>query len=98
MDQQINPIFRANMVQMLYQREKALRGIVSKRRFQLTFEQLREAEPGEPLGEAMTEAMLQITLEFLSCERYDDNMYLAVTLNAVEHDNATTSSNHFNMN
>ena len=50
-----NPLFRAFI---LVGRNRSFRGIVDKKKYRLTLQQLRDAQD-EPLGEAITKALIQ---------------------------------------
>ena len=51
-----NPLFRAEFTPV--GRNRSFRSIVSQQKFKLTFQQLRDPQE-EPLGEALTEAIVQ---------------------------------------
>ena len=80
-----NPLFRAEVTRV--GRNRLFRGIVDQKKYKLTLLQLRDAQD-EPLGEAITEALIQglqrvVENEGLNVQDY--SLLVAVHSNSFTH-------------
>ena len=92
LEEQQNPLFKANLIFMPYQRQ-GLKGAVKKQQFTVNFEQLRPPREGENLGDGLSESLFQATRDSILKDELPESTKVHLTLTSKEHNQGTVQSN-----